>query len=87
MVINMAKEKEKKEINIFDSGLVPLHEIISGDEKSLMLEQLNITAKQLPKIKEDDPVVKFLDAKKGDVLRIARRSLTAGEYYYYRVVV
>ncbi len=87
MVINMAKEKEKKELNIFESGLVPQHEVVSGDEKTLLLEQLNITTKQLPKIKEDDPAVKALDAKKGDVLKITRASPTAGEYYYYRFVV
>lgn len=79
-------EKEA-EINIFESGLVPHHEILSGEEKAELLERLNVSLGQLPKIREEDPVVKILDAKKGDILRVTRKSPVAGEYYYYRVVV
>jgi len=76
-----------EEIDIFQSSLVPKHEILPEDEKKLLLEQLHISESQLPKIKSSDPAVKVLGAKKGDVLRITRKSPTAGEYLYYRIVV
>jgi DNA-directed RNA polymerase subunit H (RpoH/RPB5) len=41
---------------------------------------------QLPRIREDDPVVVALKAKKEDVIRIKRKSPVGGEYNYYRVV-
>ena len=81
------KDEEKKQVDIFGSGLVPKHEIMSGDEKAGLLEILNISHRQLPRVKEDDPVVKVLGAKKGDVLRITRRSPAGADSYYYRVVV
>ena len=81
------KDEEKKQVDIFGSDLVPKHEIMSGDEKASLLEILNISHRQLPRIKEDDPVVKVLGAKKGDVLRITRRSPIGTDSYYYRVVV
>ena len=84
----MAKKKEEpSDFDIFQSGLVPKHELLSGEDKAELLKNLNVAAKQLPRIKEDDPAVKILQAKKGDVIKIARKSLSAGEYFYYRVVV
>lgn len=82
----MAKE-EKKEINVFESGLVPRHEILSNEERERILEELNVTPKQLPRIKQSDPVIKQLGAKKGDILRIHRSDPVVGEYLYYRIVV
>jgi DNA-directed RNA polymerase subunit H len=81
------KKKEEAQIDIFQSNLVPKHEIISGEEKAELLKMLNVSAKQLPRIKEDDPVVKLLNGKRGDVMKITRKSLSAGEYLYYRLVI
>lgn len=83
----MKEEEEKKEVDIFESDLVPKHEIISGEEKAEILERLNIALKQLPRIREEDPVSKALGAKRGDVLRIVRKSPVGTDYNYYRVVV
>ena len=77
----------KEDVDIFESNLVPKHEILDDLEKREFMEKYNVNEKQLPKIKATDPAVKALDAKKGDVLRITRKSQTAGEYYYYRIVV
>jgi len=41
----------------------------------------------LPRFLEDDPVVKEIGAKPGDLVRITRNSLTAGTSIYYRVVM
>jgi len=78
---------EESEVNIFESDTVPKHEILSGEEKAELLERLNVSLAQLPKIKEEDPVVKILGARRGDVIKVTRKSPAAGEYYYYRVVV
>ncbi|MBI2578906.1 MAG: DNA-directed RNA polymerase subunit H [Candidatus Aenigmarchaeota archaeon] len=78
---------QEEKIDIFQSDLVPKHEIMSGEEKAELLERLNVSSGQLPKIREEDPVVKLLGAKKGDVLRITRKSPVALEYFYYRVVI
>ncbi len=83
----LAAKKEEKEIDVLRHELVPEHRIISEGEKEKVLEKFNITAKQLPKILGADPVVKQTGAKIGDVLEIKRKSQTAGESLYYRVVV
>jgi DNA-directed RNA polymerase, subunit H (EC 2.7.7.6) len=67
--------------------MVPPHEIMSGDEVKKLLERYRITKKELPKILMSDPVIKEMNAKIGDVLKITRKSAIAGVSYYYRVVV
>lgn len=67
--------------------LVPKHEILQAAEKKAMLDRYRVRADQLPKIRDTDPQVKALSAKVGDVLKIVRKSATAGEAVYYRVVV
>ena len=52
-----------------------------------VLKQLNIHQEQLPKIKSDDPVVKDIGAKPGDILKITRKSHTAGKFVTYRLVL
>ncbi len=75
------------EFNILSHKLVPKHEVLSEKEKEELLKKYGITLRQLPRILASDPIVKMLNAKPGDVIRIRRRSPTAGESIYYRVVV
>ena len=78
----------KKELNIVGHGLVPKHFKLSEDEKKELLEKYNISLSQLPKIYDDDPMVKVLgDVKIGDVVKIERDSPTSGKSLFYRVVV
>ena len=72
--------------NILDHVLVPKFRILSEEEKNRVLENYGTTPNKLPKIMQSDPVVKKLDAKKGDLLEIRRKSEVAGEYVYYRIV-
>jgi DNA-directed RNA polymerase subunit H (RpoH/RPB5) len=74
-------------IDIFQSDLVPEHVVLGPAEKEELIKKFNISLKQLPRIKKDDPVVALLKAEKGDVIRIKRNDPITGEYYYYRVVV
>jgi len=72
--------------NIFEHHLVPEHEILSPEEKEKVLEQFRVKPYQLPLIRESDPIVKVIGAKPGDLIRIVRKSPTAGEYVSYRYV-
>ncbi|MEM5778545.1 MAG: DNA-directed RNA polymerase subunit H [Candidatus Aenigmatarchaeota archaeon] len=77
----------EKEVNILKHELVPEHMILNENEKKELLEKLKITEKQLPKILTNDPVVKAIGAKEGDILKIIRKSPTSGIATYYRIVV
>ncbi len=72
---------------ILEHEMVPKHEVLSKKESEELLKKYGITSDNLPKINENDPVVQVVKAKKGDVLRIIRRSPTAGEAVYFRLVV
>ena len=73
--------------DIFEHALVPLHEILSEKEKNQLLTQYKVKAYQIPQIESGDPAVKAIGAKPGDVLKITRKSTTAGEHITYRYVV
>ena len=73
-------------IDILKHELVPIHEILTAAEKKELLERMSITEKQLPKILDSDPVINKIEAKPGDVIKITRKSQTAGETVYYRLV-
>ncbi len=74
-------------LDVLKHNLVPRHEVLQEDEVTSLLDGLNITRGQLPKILVNDPVVKKIKAKAGDVMKITRESKTAGEAVVYRVVV
>ncbi len=74
-------------IDILKHELVPEHIILSEEEKEELLKRYNISLHQLPKILVNDPVVKAIGAKEGDVIKIIRKSPVAGKTVYYRVVV
>jgi len=72
---------------LFEHELVPTHTIARDDELKLVLNYYGIEKNQLPRIHRDDPAVKVLGARPGQVSRIERNSPTAGQSYYYRLVV
>ncbi len=73
--------------DILKHKLVPDHTILSKTEAKKVLKELNIHQEQLPKIKVDDPVAKAIGAKTGDILKITRKSQTAGRFVTYRLVI
>ena len=75
------------EIDIFRHVLVPKARILKKEEVDELLKKYHTTKFNLPKILSKDPMCKELGAKAGDVLEIKRKSPTAGESIYYRVVV
>ena len=81
------KTIEKQEFDIMNHELVPLHIILSDQEKKELFEKYNITQDQLPKILNTDPVSIFIGAQPGQILKIVRKSRTAKEAVAYRLVV
>ncbi len=81
------KDDEEKEIDVLRHALVPEHVIMDEKEVAEVLKKYNITIQQLPKVFTNDTVVKALGAKEGQVLRITRKSQTAGTSVYYRLVI
>ncbi len=67
--------------------LVPRHEKLSEKEARELLEGYHVSLSSLPKIKSGDPAIRSLGAKQGDIIRITRKSRTAGETVFYRGVI
>ncbi len=84
---NLQKMEKKESFNIFEHVLVPKHVILNAEEISNLLKKFNIALNQLPRISSKDPAVKVLNAKPGDVIKILRKSETAGISEFYRIVV
>ena len=76
-----------KKIDIEEHELVPKHVILNEQEKEELLKRYGIILRQLPRISVSDPMIKLLNGKTGDVVKITRKSPTAGETIYYRVVI
>lgn len=66
---------------------VPAHRILSKEEKSGVLGSLKLEPNNLPKILRSDVIARYLGARQGDVVEICRKSKTAGESVYYRIVI
>lgn len=73
--------------DLFEHKLVPKHEILTEEERERLLVNYRVHAYQLPQISSLDPCVKAIGAKPGDILRVIRKSSTAGEHISYRYVV
>lgn len=76
-----------KKFNVLEHELVPDHILLNEAETQELLNKYKITKGQLPKIKTSDVVVKQIGAQPGDVIRIIRKSLTAGKAVAYRLVI
>ncbi|MAE42963.1 DNA-directed RNA polymerase subunit H [Candidatus Woesearchaeota archaeon] len=77
----------KKKFTLDKHILIPKHSKLSDKQKEKLLEQYNISLKELPRILKTDPALNSLNAKPGEVIKIERESLTAGHAVFYRVVI
>lgn len=76
------------EANLPRHELVPLHEKLSSEEKSKVFISIGVDFRHIPKIHMDDPAIRNIaDVKPGDIIKITRKSSTAGQTVFYRGVV
>ena len=66
---------------------VPKHEIMTKKEAEETLIKYNCKPTELPLIFVSDPAILGLGVKPGDMIKITRKSPTAGQSVYYRYVV
>ena len=78
---------KKTHVLVPDHIYVPKHEIISKKEAEGVLEKFNCKPTEMPLIFANDPAIIGLGVKPGDMIKITRKSPTAGESTYYRYVV
>ncbi|ODV83575.1 hypothetical protein CANARDRAFT_29804 [[Candida] arabinofermentans NRRL YB-2248] len=72
-------------VNITHHQLVPKHIRLSNDEKKELLNRYRLKESQLPRIQREDPVARYLGLKRGQVVKIIRKSETSGRYASYRI--
>ncbi len=85
--IELVSTKSLPSFDIFKHELVPKHEILSEEEAEELLKRYRIKPYQIPRINASDPAAKMIGAKPGDIIKIIRKSPTAGRSVAYRYVV
>jgi len=78
---------KKNQVLVPDHIYVPKHEILTIQEAREVLKKYNCKPTELPLIFVTDPAILGLGVKPGDMIKITRKSPTAGISLYYRYVV
>ena len=78
---------KKNIVLVPDHILVPKHEIMAKKDAEEVLKTYNCRTTDLRLIFVNDPAIVGLGVKPGDMIKITRKSATAGESFYYRYVV
>lgn len=79
--------KYLNKIKLLNHNSVPMHEIMNKEEIEELLKKYSINKEHLPKILINDPIIIEIGAKVGDIIKIKRKSSTAEESIYYRLVI
>jgi len=61
--------------------------LLPKDQAEEILKKYNSKPSQLPYVMISDKALEDLDVRPGDIIKITRKSPTAGESVYYRYVV
>lgn len=73
-------------LNLVDHVDIPKHVPMSEEEKEDFFKKYNCTIKQMPKIKDSDPVCRYYNLRPGTLVKILRPSETGGIVPFYRLV-
>lgn len=74
-------------VNITHHELVPHHTPLSDSEVREVLEAHSLEKNMLPRMLVSDPVAVYFGLERGRVVKISRKSESAGKYVTYRQVV
>ncbi len=75
-----------KTFEVSKHELVPKHSKVSDKERKELFEKYSIELQNLPKVSKTDPAIQHLDVNEGDIVKIQRKSPTAGDTVFYRRV-
>ena len=77
----------KRELSfcIMEHCLVPKHTLLTPAEKRALLQKLGCKPSSFPRIRDSDPVVRFMRFPVGGVLKI-QRNISSCQEEYYRLV-
>jgi len=75
--------------NLTKNRLVPFHEILTMEQKRNIISSFSTTPQLMPKILSTDPVMRYLGAVSGQLVRITRKSevMKGEDALSYRIVV
>ena len=76
-----------KKVDIRKHTLIPKHVKLSEKEKEEVLKKYKATIDDFPRILKRDAALQGINVKFGDMIKIVRKSSTAGHTVFYRVVV
>ncbi|CCW69159.1 unnamed protein product [Phytomonas sp. Hart1] len=80
-------EEAELAVNITKHELVPTHTPLEPEEVKMALQAHALELHQLPRMLASDPVAAYFGLERGQVVRIERKSTSAGLYVTYRQVV
>jgi DNA-directed RNA polymerase subunit H (RpoH/RPB5) len=76
-------------INLIDNEIVPRYQILdrNSDDYKEFCNDYNCKKRDIPKLLITDPMARYYNLKKWDIVRVIRASETSGYSPYYRLVV
>lgn len=76
-------------INLIENVFVPRYEILDKetDDYKKFCELYSCKKRNIPKLNFIDPMARYYNLKKGDIVRVIRASETSGLSSFYRIVI